>query len=137
MASMLVDTYTHSDAPKDVAIYDAIKAWSPDDFPDPSMLPKLGVIVWDGETLVCFVCADMSNSVPRAMIDYLMTNPAVSARTRHRAVILAERFIVDRLREHGYSAVIGVSRHAGVASLSRAMGYAIDDKAVLVFTKTI
>ena len=134
---MLVDTYTFSDSPEDVAIYETIRGWSPETFPPPEFLPKLGVIVWDHEKLVCFVCADMSNSIPRAFIDYLQTNPAVSAAKRHRAVKLAEKFLVERLQEHGYRRILGISVHVGVASLSEFLGYRIHEKAVLAFTKEI
>ena len=134
---MLVDTFTYSDAPADVAIYEAVRGWSPETFPEPGMLPKLGVIVWDGETLVCYVCADMSNSIPRAFIDYLQTNPAVSARRRHSAVALAEKFLVERLPANGYRAILGIPIHAGVAALSQKMGYEVHSKAVLAFGKNI
>jgi hypothetical protein len=134
---MIVDTYTYSEAPEDVVIYGEILSWSPETFPPPDMLPKLGAIVWEGDELVCFVCADMSNSIPRAFIDYLQTNPAFSPSKRHKAVKLAERFLVERLKAHGYTKIFGISVHAGVASISTAMGYQVHDRAVLAFAKEI
>ena len=134
---MIVDTFTVSERPEDVAIYEVIRGWSPETFPVPAMLPKLGVIVWDGEELICFVCADMSNSIPRAFIDHLQTNPKVSAAKRHKAVRLAEKFLVERLQAHGYRAILGISVHPGVASLSQKMGYKIHERAVLAFAKEI
>lgn len=134
---MTVEPYTYAPTARDHAVYEQVRSWSPDTFPSPDMLPKLGAIVKDGEGLICFLCADVSSTVPRAFLDYLQTNPDVSPIKRHRAVMLAEAFLVGQLQEAGCVSVTGISIHPAVATLSTWMGYQIHEKAVLVFTKEI
>jgi hypothetical protein len=134
---MKVAHYTYSEENK--GIYEIIRLWDVEAFPEPAMLPKLGCVVECEQTgeFVAFVCADMSNSIPRAMMDNLQTNPDVSPTKRLRAVRLAEGFICERLKHHGYSVIMGVSPHAGVASISQSMGYTESPKVLAAFTKTI
>ena len=134
---MIVDHYTYSEAPGDVAVYESIREWDPDSFPPPAFLPKMGVVVWDDDELVCFLCADMSNSIPRAFLDYLMTNPAIGKIKRFKAVKMAEEFICELLRGHGYSNLVGVTPKAGIAMLAQRMGFTLHNKPVLAFGKSL
>ena len=121
---MKIQLYSYSDDPVDQKIYDIILSWSPDTFPQPALLPKMGVIVLDDDgTPLVFLCADMSNSVPRAFIDHLQTNPSASIHKRYKATILADQFLCDRLKSHGYMMVYSISRVKQVSSLSRTLGY--------------
>ena len=84
---MTIEVYTYdAESPESVDTYHVLKSWSDDTFPPPYFLPKLGVIVRDEGEAVAFVCADMSNSIPRAYIDFLQTNPDAGAITRFKAV---------------------------------------------------
>lgn len=136
---MEVEAYSYDpESETSLAQYDELKSWEPDLFPPGPYLPKLGVIVRDkdGQALT-FLCADMSNSIPRAMIDHLQTNPAVPPRKRWTATVLAERFLCDSLARLGYVKVIGLSIHPGVASLSHEMDYDLHQKPVFVFAKNL
>ena len=136
---MKLEAYVYDpESEESLRIYNQILSWDEDAFPPGELLPKLGVLTRDesGEIL-CYVCADMSNSIPRAMVDYLMTNPDISPTKRYKAVKLAEEFICKRLKELGYTYIIGVSRHAGVAALSQSLGYEVLLKPVIEFNKVI
>lgn len=135
---MTLRTYSYDpEDPQTLRDYEVIRAWAPERFPVPELLPKLGVIVEDGEEAICFLCADMSNSIPRAMIDYLMTNPKVGALKRWEAAFMAEEFLCERLKGHGYVVVYGISRLPGVASLAQELGYQVSPKPVIEFRKEL
>ena len=133
---MKILLYSYSEEDHD--IYEMIKAWSPDTFPQPALLPKMGVIVTDddGEPLV-YLCADMSNSVPRAFIDHLQTNPEASIHRRYKATKLADEFLCERLKDHGYLTVYSISRVSQVSSLSHSLGYETYGEKLNFFQKLI
>lgn len=115
-----------------------VKAWAPDDFPPGYLLPKLGVITFDElGTALCFLCADMSNNVPRAFLDHLQTNPDIPPVTRYKAVKMAEEFICRELKRLGYNVVNCVTRHVGVATISQSLGYHVNPKALIHLQKVI
>jgi len=135
---MKIQHYSYSDDPADIAIYKVVKSWSPDTFPQPEQLPKMGVIVMDDDgTPLVYLCADMSNSVPRAFIDHLQTNPAASIHRRYKATILADQFLCDRLKHYGYLMVYSISRVNQVSSLSRTLGYETYGEKINFFQKTL
>lgn len=135
---MRIETFAHNGAEEDQVMYEVIKAWAPESFPIPELLPKLGVIVFDDlDVPICFLCADMSNSIPRAMLDCLQTNPAFSKMTRWNATKLAEEFLCEELKTLGYSVIIGVSQNSGVAWLSQKLGYWVSPQAMSYFHKSI
>ncbi len=123
---MEVETYTYEDTDESHSLYLMIESWFEGRFPEPELLPKLGVLVKEDDEYLCFVCADMSNNIPRAYIDYLMTNPEIGATKRYKAAKLAEEFLCERLRDHGYSLIYGMTPHAGIASLSQKLGFQVD-----------
>ena len=135
---MTVEVYSYSEEEKDQAIYEMLRGWSPEFFPLGELLPKLGVIVYDDlGTAVCFLCADMSNNVPRAFLDHLQTNPEASPMTRFKAVKIAEKFIVQELRRLNYSVINAVTLHAGIASIAQALDYTLYPKALIHLQKVI
>lgn len=135
---MTVETYSYSEEEKDQQIYQMLRAWAPDSFPQGCLLPKLGVIVYDDlGSAVCYMCADMSNSVPRAFLDHLQTNPDMPALTRFKAVKLAEKFLCQELRRLGYYQVSAITLKAGIASISQSLGYKVYDRAVVHLQKAI
>jgi len=135
---MTVEAYSYSEEEEDQQIYHMLRAWAPDSFPQGCLLPKLGVIVYDDlGTAICYMCADMSNSIPRATIDYLQTNPDMPALTRFKAVKLAEEFLCQELKRMGYHHVFAVSLYAGIASLSQSLGYTVHDRAFVHLQKVI
>lgn len=136
---MKIEPYVYDeDSEESCRTYSEIESWNEEFFPPPNHLPKLGVIVRDdnGKAL-CFLCADMSNSIPRAYIDFLMTNPSVMPRVRFSAVVMAEEFIIDRLRNMGYTHVIAITRHAAMATIARRLGYEIDTTPAFQLSKYI
>ncbi len=123
---MTIATYSYSTEEEDQVIYHKIRAWSPKTFPQGGLLPKLGVIAYDDHgTAVAFVCADMSNSIPRAFLDFLQTNPDASPRSRYRGVKLAEEFLCAELKRMGYVIIDAITRFPGMAALSQRLGYHI------------
>ena len=134
---MEIESYSYDGSEDSKSIYEMLKSWSPDDFPIPELLPKLGVIVKEEGVPLCFIAADMSNSIPRAIIDSLQTNPKVSILKRFKAVKLAENFLCRELKELGYSYIQGFSKKAGVACLSQKCGYEILPFALNIFHKSI
>lgn len=134
---MEVEYYSYSEEPESVALYEMVKGWSPERFPIPELLPKMGVLVKEGGEYLAFVCADMSNNIPRAQIDYLMTNPAAGWRRRHKAVKMGEKFICERLKENGFSVVQAITPHAGIASLACLLGYSPDPVPQFAIYKTL
>ena len=135
---MKIQLYSYSDDPVDQKIYDIILSWSPDTFPQPALLPKMGVIVCDDDgTPLVFLCADMSNSVPRAFIDHLQTNPVINPITRYKAVKLAEGFICDRLKNHGYELVYAISRFGQISEMAKHLGYETHCEKVSFFCKKL
>jgi len=123
---MEVETYTYEDTDESHYLYLTIASWYDGRFPEPELLPKLGVLVKEEDEYICFVCGDMSNNIPRAYIDYMMTNPDISSKKRYKAMKLAQEFLCERLRDHGYSLLYGMTPHPGVASLSQRMGFSVD-----------
>lgn len=135
---MTIQTYSYSEEEEDQRIYQELKSWSPDTFPQGHMLPKLGVIAYDDlGTAVCFVCADMSNNVPRAFLDFLQTNPNASPTARFKGIKLAEEFLCRELKRLGYVLIDAITRFAGMASLSQRLGYQVNPTAVIHLYKQI
>lgn len=135
---MTIEVYTYdAESPESVDTYHVLKSWSDDTFPPPYLLPKLGVIVRAEGEAVAFVCADMSNSIPRAYIDFLQTNPDVRVITRFKAVKLAEKFLCQELKRLGYGFIIGMTQKAGIACLSQRLGYWLNPKGMTYLAKTI
>jgi hypothetical protein len=135
---MTIEVYTYdAESPESVDTYHVLKSWSDDTFPPPYLLPKLGVIVRAEGEAVAFVCADMSNSIPRAYIDFLQTNPDVGAITRFKAVKLAEKFLCQELKRLGYGVIVGMTQKAGIAFLSQRLGYWLNPKGMTYLAKTI
>lgn len=133
-----IEAYAYDGSDEAKATYEEIRAWDPRWFPPAHWLPKLGAIarLEDG-TRAAYICADMSNSVPRATIEFMMTNPAVPKMKRFRAVELIEQFLCERLLELGYTVIIGMSRHAGVAALSQEFGYTVEPHSAALFHKVL
>lgn len=126
---MKIETYSVDVEIEDsMRVYREIEGWAPEFMPDPLMLPKLGVIVRDekGEGIV-YMCADMSNSVPRAFLDTMQTNPEQPFKTRFKACEMAVRFLKERLKDHGYVCIMSATPHPGVAVLAQKLGFTIED----------
>ncbi len=135
---MIVQMYSYSDNLVDQAVYKVIKSWSEDTFPEPHLLPEMGVVVCDDDgTPIVFLCADTSSTVPRAFIDHLQTNPSVSVHRRYKATLLADKFLCDKLKEQGFEMVYSLSGVSQVSSLSRTLGYEIQAEAINFFQKTL
>lgn len=135
---MKVETYTYdAESQESVETYELLSSWSPDTFPPPAFLPKLGVIVRHEGDAVAFVCADMSNSIPRAYIDFLQTDSEAPSMTRFKAVKMAEKFLCQELKRLGYTMIVGMTQKAGIACLSQRLGYWINSKGMTYLAKTL
>jgi len=66
-----------------------------------------------------------------------MTNPEIGALKRYKAAKLAEEFMCERLQEHGYSLIYGMTPHAGIASLSQRLGFQVDTTPNIAIYKTL
>ena len=135
---MKIEIYTYdAESPENVESYKLLKSWSPDTFPPPQFLPKLEVLVREKGEAVAFVCADMSNSIPRAYLDYLQTNPNAGALIRFKAIKMAEEFLCQELKRLGYAVIAAITQKAGVACLSQRLGYWINPKGMSYLGKTL
>tara|TARA_R110000822_G_scaffold90467_2_gene209145 strand:- start:3288 stop:3701 length:414 start_codon:yes stop_codon:yes gene_type:complete len=135
---MTVETYTYSPEEEDQRVYQMLREWSPKTFPPGNYLPKLGVIVYDElGTAQCYVSADMSNSIPRAYLDYLQTNPSATKFSRWKAVKLAEKFLCMELKRLGYHVVMAMTELPGVAFLSQKLGYWVNPIGLTYICKEI
>ena len=134
---MKIESYSYDGSEESKKTYEMLKSWAPEDFSIPGLIPKLGVIVYEDDQALVFMAADMSNSIPRAIIDSLQTNPAVPAMKRFRAVKLAESFLCKELKRLGYSLVVAHTKIAGVACLSQNCGYCVVPEGVSVVYKSI
>lgn len=136
---MKIELYKYDEASEESRnLYEEIKSWSPEMFPPPVLLPHFGVIVRDDEgRLLGYVCADMSNTIPRAYLDFLMTNPAASKMARYKAMKLAVGFICKELKSMGYAFIMGMTEHAGIAIMAEREGFWMNPKALLYFCKNL
>lgn len=132
---MRIEVYSYDGSPESEEKYQMILSWAPDDFSPAVLVPKRGVIVYDGEQPICFMAADMSNSTPRAFIGHLQTNPEVPYMKRYRAVELAEKFLSEALKEDGFLEIIILTKFPRLACLSQNMGYQIHEKPVILAFK--
>lgn len=124
---MKIEHYSYGPEEREQELYQTIKAWAPDNFPIGDFLPKLGVIAFDDDgTPIAFLCADMSNNIGRAYLDYLQTNPEAGKMKRFRAVRMCEAFICEELKRLGYHQIMAVTKKAGIAVLSQSLGYFIE-----------
>ena len=70
---MEVETYTYEDTDESHSLYLMIESWFDGRFPEPELLPKLGVLVKEDDEYLCFVCADM-RPLPRCMQPHSKTS---------------------------------------------------------------
>lgn len=136
---MTVETYSYDGkTPENVATYEMINSWDDELFPIPELLPKLGVIVRDDDgTAIVFMCADMSNNIPRAFLDALQTNPDTTWAKKLKACRLAYEFLCERLREHGYSFIWAITPHPKLAAISQQFGFRVNMKPLIGLEQSI
>jgi len=135
-----IETYAYAEDEESQRTYWGLKSWAPETFPPGALLPKLGVIAYDDHgAALCFMCADMSNSVPRAYLDYLHTNPNpnLKAASKFAGVKLAEKFLCEELKRLGYSVIMAMTEKAGIAYLSQKLGYWVNPKGLSYMVKQI
>lgn len=135
-----IETYAYAEDEESQQTYCKLKSWAPDTFPPGYLLPKLGVIAYDDHgTALCFMCADMSNSVPRAYLDYLHTNPSpnIRAAAKFAGVKLAEKFLCEELKRLGFQVIMAMTEKAGIAYISQKLGYWVNPNGLSYMVKQI
>lgn len=135
---MRVEHYTYGPEEREQELYQTIKAWSPETFPIGVMLPKLGVVVFNDDDIpLVFMCADMSNNIGRAYLDFFQTNPEAGRMERLRAARMAEEYLCRELKRMDYNHIVAITKKAGIAYLSQSFGYEVNPAGYTVLQKVI
>jgi hypothetical protein len=104
------------------------------------MLPKLGVIAfYDGENKQDAAAAwlYMDNSSPVCMLEWMVTNPAISGTKTVRALKHLSQFLTSEAKHNDYAVMLTTCKQESLAKFYEKQGFQRTDDAMLHLLKTL
>jgi hypothetical protein len=113
--------------------------WEGHDWPvvPQAILPKLGMMVHDGEIPICSGWLYMDNSVGVCMFEWLVTNPKATPMQAARGVKVLVNFMADRAKEMDYGVMLTTCRQASLARMYEKSGFMKTDENVTHLLKML
>ena len=97
------------------------------------MLPKLGVVAfYEGELLQDAAAAwlYMDNSSPVCMLEWLVTNPELSASKTVRALKHVSQYLTSEAKHNGYAVMLTTCKQESLAKFHEKNGFRRTDQAM-------
>jgi hypothetical protein len=104
------------------------------------MLPKLGVVAfYDGDNKQDAAAAwlYMDNSSPVCMLEWMVTNPSLSATKTVRALKHLSEFLTNEAKHNGYAVMLTTCKQESLAKFHTKQGFTTTDEAMIHLVKTL
>jgi hypothetical protein len=104
------------------------------------MLPKLGVVAFYSGNKIEDAAAAwlyMDNSSPVCMLEWMVTNPTLSATKTVRALKHIAEFLTGEAKHNGYAAMLTTCKQDSLAKFHEKNGFDRTDSAMIHLLKTL
>jgi hypothetical protein len=104
------------------------------------MLPKLGVVAFYAQDKIEDAAAAwlyMDNSSPVCMLEWMVTNPTLSATKTVRALKHISQFLTSEAKHNGYAVMLTTCKQDSLAKFHSRQGFTTTDEGMIHLIKTL